>query len=126
MQKNNPENVFFYCDNCIWIDCVKLFLLRREFFSWELNVLTDSLKVFLITNRHFSFSIAFTIINKNSKGTVVQISTVFGPVSFLLLEVSSKIGIFRQLSNHIFRSPTFWKYISYECHLFFENAQNLI
>ena len=44
----------------------------------------------------------------------------------LLPEGSSETGLFRLLSNHIFRSPSFGKYISHEGHLLFENVQNLI
>ena len=44
----------------------------------------------------------------------------------LLVEVSSETGFFIHLSNHIFRSPSVQKYISYEGHIFFENVQNWI
>ena len=41
---------------------------------------TNSPRIFHITKRDFSHSIAFPLINKYAKGAVVQISTVFGPV----------------------------------------------
>ena len=44
----------------------------------------------------------------------------------VLVERFSETMIFRHLSNHLFRSPQFWKYISYDDHPFFENVQNLI
>ena len=50
----------------------------------------------------------------------------FGPFTMLLVEESFKMGLFRHLSNHIFRSPYFEKYISYGDHLFVQNIQNLI
>ena len=44
----------------------------------------------------------------------------------LLVEGSSKTRLFRNLSNQLFRSPEFGKYIGYEGHLLFGNAQNLM
>ena len=44
----------------------------------------------------------------------------------LLVEESSETGLFRYLSNHVFRSPYLGESISYEGHLFFQNLQNLI
>ena len=44
----------------------------------------------------------------------------------LLVEGSSETGLFRYLSNHVFRSPYLGESISYEGHLFFQNLQNLI
>ena len=41
----------------------------------------------------------------------------FGSFTMLLVEGSSETGPFRNLSNHIFRSPEVQKYISYEGHL---------
>ena len=52
--KKIPEKVFCFCDNCIWIGCFKLSLLRREYFSSTVNVLTSSLKILPITKRDFS------------------------------------------------------------------------
>ena len=47
------------------------------------------------------------------------------PLSMLLVEGSSERGLFRDLFNHVFRSPELRKYISYEGHLFLENVQIL-
>ena len=44
----------FFWDNCIWIGCIKLFPLRREYFSSAVNMLTTSLKILLITKKDFS------------------------------------------------------------------------
>ena len=43
-----------------------------------------------------------------------------GPFTLLLFEGSSETRLFRQLSNHVFCSSKFSKYISYEGHLFFK------
>ena len=50
--------VVFFCkclkfNNCVWIGCVKLSLLRREYWSSAVNVLRNSLKIFHITKRDF-------------------------------------------------------------------------
>ena len=52
----------------------------------------------------FSNSSFFRKINKDDKGAVVKVSTMFGPFSMLLVEGSSEIEIFRHLSNHVFHS----------------------
>ena len=75
--EKNPEQVFCFWDNSIWIGCVKLCLLGREYLSTAVNVLTNKLKVLQRTKRDFSNSIAFTVINKYGKGAVLQNPTGF-------------------------------------------------
>ena len=53
MQKKLRKIVFFW-DNCFWIGYVKMSLLRREYFSSAVNVLTNSYKVLHISKRNFS------------------------------------------------------------------------
>ena len=48
------EKVFCFWDNSLWIGCVKLSLLRREYLSSAVNVLTNSLKILHSTNLDFS------------------------------------------------------------------------
>ena len=50
----------------------------------------------------------------------------FGSFTMYHIAESSKTGLVRHLSNHVFRSPYFRKYISYEGQLFFHNVQNLM
>ena len=47
------EKVFCFWDNSVWIDCVKLSLLRREYLSSAVNVLTNRLKILHSTNLDF-------------------------------------------------------------------------
>ena len=68
----------------------------------------------------------FTGMNKYGKGSVVQISTVFGRFCYVFFEEFSETAFYKHLSTHLFRRRCFWKYIGYEGHLFFENVQNLI
>ena len=42
------------------------------------------------------------------------------------VEVCSEVRQSKHLSNHIFDSLSFRKYIGYECHPFFQNVQNLM
>ena len=46
--------IFSFFDKCMWIDCVKLSLLRREYLSCSVNVLTYSFKILYRTRRGFS------------------------------------------------------------------------
>ena len=43
----------------------------------------------------------------------------FGPFTMLLVEGSFEMRLFRDLSNHVSRSPEVQKYIGYEDHLVF-------
>ena len=52
MQKNIDQKIFFR-DKGIWIDCVKLSLLRREYLSPTANALTSSPDILHITKRDF-------------------------------------------------------------------------
>ena len=49
-----------------------------------------------------------------------------GQFAMLLVEGYCETALFRLLGNDVLGSPEFPKYISYECHLFFENVQNLM
>ena len=44
----------------------------------------------------------------------------------LLFEGYCEAGLFRHLSNPVFRNLQFREYISYECDLLFQNIQNLM
>ena len=52
------QKVFIFLDNCIWIGWVKLSLLRREYLSSAVIVLTNSVKILHITKRD-SFRLNF-------------------------------------------------------------------
>ena len=47
------EKAFDFWDNCFRTECVKLSLLRREYWSSALNVLTNSYKALLLTKTDF-------------------------------------------------------------------------
>ena len=52
-EEKNWEKAFSFWDTSIWIGCVKLSLLRREYFSSSVNMLTNSLQILHSTKRNF-------------------------------------------------------------------------
>ena len=54
--KNANENwgkVFCFSDKCIWVVCIELSLLRREYSSSAVNMLKNSLKTLHVTKSDF-------------------------------------------------------------------------
>ena len=49
----NSEKIHCFWDNCIWIGCLKLSLLRREYLSSTANVLRNNLNILYINTRDF-------------------------------------------------------------------------
>ena len=49
--QKNWEKVFCFWDNSAWTGGIKFSLLRTEYLSSAVNVLTNSLKILHITNR---------------------------------------------------------------------------
>ena len=121
MQKKNSESVFSFRENCISIGCLKLSLLRREYFWPGVNVLTIVLRCCISLRETFLNSITFTFINKYCKGGVFQQCLV--AFTMLLVQGFPDTGLIIDLPNHIFHSPHFSKYRSYESHLFSGSVQ---
>ena len=51
--KKKLRKGFFFGDDCIWSGCIKLSLLKREYFWTIVNVLKNSPKILPITKRDF-------------------------------------------------------------------------
>ena len=51
--EKNREKFFNFRNNCIWVGCVKLSLLKRDYFWPAVNMLKNSPKILPITKRHF-------------------------------------------------------------------------
>ena len=49
----NLKKVFSFLDNCIWISSGQFSLLKRKYFSSNVNLLTSGLKVSDITKKNF-------------------------------------------------------------------------
>ena len=78
-EKNWEKNSSFW-NKLLWIVCIELSLLIREYLSSEVNVLPKSLKTFHVTKSYFSNSITFEVISQYEKGALIKIEPVFRPV----------------------------------------------
>ena len=78
--EKNFEKLFYFWDKCIWIVCIHLSLLIREYLSLAVNVLLKSLKNFHVSKSDFCDSITFTVITQDDKGALIKIESVFQPV----------------------------------------------
>ena len=72
--------MFCFWDKLIWIVCIHLFLLIREYLSIEVNVLRKGLKNFHVSKSDFCNSITFIVITQDDKGALIKIESVFRPV----------------------------------------------
>ena len=70
-----------FLDNGVRFRVLKLFLLRREYFSSAVNVLTNTYKALHLTKTDFSRLNYLQNDQKYGNGTAVQIATVFEPVN---------------------------------------------
>ena len=124
--QNNSEKIFRFWDQCIWIVCIDLFLLIREYLSSAVNVLRKGLKNFHESKSDFCNSITFTMITRAGKSALTKIESVFQIVYHescrdVLSNGSVETFIYARLS---------WSVIS-EIHKpwgssFFENVRNLM
>ena len=78
--ETNSEEMFCFWDKGIWIVCIELSLLRREYLSSVVNVLTKSFKTFHVTKNNFSDWLTFKVINQFGKGAGIKTESVFWPV----------------------------------------------
>ena len=78
--EKNSEKIFCFWDKCLWIVCIELCLLIREYLSSAVNFLRKSLKTFHVTKSDFCNSITFTMINPYDKGALIKIESVFWPI----------------------------------------------
>ena len=53
MQKKNREKVFLFGDDCIWVGCFKLSILRRKYLWQVVDMLKNSPKILSISKRNF-------------------------------------------------------------------------
>ena len=124
--QNNWEKIFGFWDKCIWIVCVQLFLLIREYVSLAVNLLRRGLKNFHESQSDFCNSITFTVITRAGKSTLIKTESVFQTVYHdacrdVLSNGSVETFIWLLLS---------WSVISEKHKLwgssFFENVRNLM
>ena len=72
--------MFCFWDKGIWIVCIQLSLLLREYLSLGVNVLRKGLKNFHVFKSDFCQSITFTVITRAGKSAVIKIESVFWSV----------------------------------------------
>ena len=78
--QKNLEKMFCFEDKCIWIVCIHISLLIREYLSSAVNVLRKGVKNSHVSNSDFYNSITFTVIIQDDKGALIKIESVFRPV----------------------------------------------
>ena len=98
--EKNSEKYYCFWDNCIWIGCVKLSLLRTEYLPSALNVLTKSLQILNITSRDFlktQLSSQWSI--HMVKFLSFRFQQCLDPFTMLVFEWSSEMGLVRHWSK---------------------------
>ena len=73
--------MFFFWDKCIWIVCIHLSLIIREYLWSAVNVLRKRVKNFHVIQSVFCNSITFTVIIQDDKRALIKIESVFRPIS---------------------------------------------
>ena len=76
MQQKSQKN-FRFLDNCSWIGCGKFFLLRREYLSSAVSVLTNTPNISDTVRRIISNSIFAKVMKKYDGSAVVQVFRLF-------------------------------------------------
>ena len=64
----------------IWIICIHLSLLVREYLSLAVNVLRKGLKNFHVSKSDFCHTITFTVITQAGKSVLINIESLFQTV----------------------------------------------
>ena len=75
--EKNSEKLFGFGDKCIWIVCIHLSLLIREYWSSAVNELRKGLKNIHVSKSDFCNSITFRVITQDDKSTLIKIESVF-------------------------------------------------
>ena len=74
--EKNLEKRFCFVDKCIWIVCIRLTLLIKEYLSQPVTVLRKGLKNFHVSKSDFCNSITFTVIAQDDKGAIIKTELV--------------------------------------------------
>ena len=75
--EENSEKIFCFWDKFIWIVCIHLSLLIREYLSLAVHVLRKGLKNIHVSKSDFCNSITFTVITQDDKGALIKVKSVF-------------------------------------------------
>ena len=77
--QKNLEKVFGSWDKCIWIVCIHLSLLIREYLSSAVNVLRKGLKNIHESKSDFCNTITFTVIAQDDERALIKIESLVRP-----------------------------------------------
>ena len=72
--------MFCFWEKFIWIVCIDLSLLLREYLSLAVNVLRKGLKNFHVSRSDFYNSIICTVMTQDNKDAFIKIESAFLPV----------------------------------------------
>ena len=72
--------MFCFWDKGIWIVCIPLSLLLKEYLSLAVNVWRKGPKNFQVSKSDFSNSITFTVITRAGKSALIKAESVFRTV----------------------------------------------
>ena len=72
-QKKLQKKMFCFWDKSIWIVCIHLSLLVREYLSLAVNVSRKGLKNFHVSMSDFCDSITFRVNTQAGKSTLIKI-----------------------------------------------------
>ena len=120
--KTHWGKTFCFLYNCIWLGCGNFSLLRRVLLFCSHCVNKQSQDCRYQSERHFPTQFISEWWNNLIKVLSCRFQKCLGVLNMLPLEGCSKTERFRKLSYHVFRSLSFQKYISFEAHVFFQNA----
>ena len=117
----NSENVFCLFNNWSLIGIVKLYLLRTGYLLLAANVLRSSPKIWHVNKRDFKFQLTWKWSMNMIKVLWCGIQQCLGTHTMLLVEGFSEMGIFRHLSDYVFRVLNFEIPKSMRVIFFFKN-----
>ena len=64
--------MIYFWDKCIWLVCIHLSLVIREYLSQAVNVLRKGVKNFHVSKSDFRYLITFTVITEDDKGALIK------------------------------------------------------
>ena len=92
--QKSSEKDFCFWDKCIWTGCSKLSLLRTQYLSSAVGMLTNSIKIFQFTKMVFFQLNYLHVMNEYGAGVAVEIESVFWSVCHTACRVFLSNGTF--------------------------------
>ena len=120
------EKIFGFWDKFIWIVCIHLSLLIREFLSSAVNVVRKSLKNIHVSKSYFCKSITFTVFSQDDKSALIKMESVFRPVYHVACPDVLSNGSFQTFISAHFSLSVISQIHKLWGSCFFENVRNLI